>query len=74
MLAVGHGGSESHDCVSGVRHHSSVVALRIPANTTVAGQTAPGDGICLADYTAAVNGNNVIVRFVRFRLGDRFQN
>lgn len=56
--------------VCGTIHLTS--RMNIPANTTIAGQTAPGDGICLADRQVAVGGNNVIVRFVRFRLGDRY--
>lgn len=44
--------------------------LQISPNTTVAGQTAPGDGICVADYPVTVSSNNII-RYMRFRLGNR---
>lgn len=57
--------------VSGTIHLIS--NLSIKANTTIAGQTAPGDGICLADHTVGFGGNNIIVRYIRFRLGDKNQ-
>jgi hypothetical protein len=57
--------------VSGTIHlHTK---LSIKGNATIAGQTAPGDGVCIADQSVNLSGDNIIVRYVRFRLGDKYQ-
>ena len=40
------------------------------SNITIAGQTALGNGICIKNYGINFSGNNIIVRYMRFRVGD----
>ncbi len=37
---------------------------------TLAGQTAPGDGVCLRDYAFVVATHDVVIRYLRSRVGD----
>ena len=55
--------------VAGTIHLKS--PLRITSgNLTLAGQTAPGDGVCIAGRPVILRGDNTIVRYLRFRVGN----
>lgn len=56
--------------VSGTIYLTSELALT-RGNVSILGQTAPGDGICIADYPFTIKSSNVIIRYMRFRLGNR---
>lgn len=54
---------------------SGTIFLKSPldinhGNLTILGQTAPGDGITVANYPVTLKSNNIVLRYLRFRLGD----
>ncbi len=54
--------------VSGTIELSAKLNVKNP-NITIAGQTAPGDGICFKNWYLTLEANNLIMRYVRIRPG-----
>lgn len=53
---------------------SGVIRLKIPINVrapyiTIAGQTAPGDGVCVTGASFLLDTHDIIIRHMRFRRG-----
>lgn len=55
--------------VAGIIHLKSPIYIRAPY-ITIAGQTAPGDGVCIADQSVQMDTHDVIIRHMRFRRGN----
>ncbi|WP_220399569.1 polysaccharide lyase [Filimonas effusa] len=54
--------------VAGIIKLQSPVIIRAPY-ITIAGQTAPGDGVCIAGESVWIDTHDVVIRYMRFRRG-----
>ena len=59
--------------VSGTIELNSNLDIRNPY-ITIAGQTAPGEGICIKNYPIMIGTDEIILRYLRVRLGDQSGN
>jgi hypothetical protein len=55
--------------VAGIIRLKTPLMIRAPY-ITIAGQTAPGDGVCIAGESVWINTHDVIIRYMRFRRGE----
>ncbi|ALJ01634.1 hypothetical protein [Rufibacter tibetensis] len=55
--------------VAGIIRLKSPLIIRAPY-ITIAGQTAPGDGVCVAGETVWIDTHDVVIRHMRFRRGE----
>jgi hypothetical protein len=57
--------------VAGIIRLKTPVIIRAPY-ITIAGQSAPGDGVCIAGESVWINTHDVVIRYMRFRRGETF--
>lgn len=55
--------------VAGIIKLKSPLMIRAPY-ITIAGQSAPGDGVCVAGESVWIDTHDVIIRYMRFRRGE----
>lgn len=55
--------------VAGIIRLKTPLIIRAPY-ITIAGQTAPGNGVCVAGETVWINTHDVVIRHMRFRRGE----
>ena len=55
--------------ISGTVELESPIRIKYPY-ITIAGQTAPGDGICIKNHPISIDADHVIIRYIRVRPGD----
>ncbi|MBD0287714.1 MAG: polysaccharide lyase, partial [Flavisolibacter sp.] len=54
--------------VAGIIQLKSPITIRAPY-ITIAGQTAPGGGVCIAGESVLIDTHDVVIRYMRFRRG-----